>query len=66
VLYELDGVPEDGTLVHAGDEPLDDLPSAEIEPTDASNGLRMQEPPRIIGGGCLSHGEALSCLRIVS
>jgi len=39
VLHELDGMAEERALVHAGDEALDHVPGAQIEPRDAGDGL---------------------------
>ncbi len=57
VLYELDGVSEQRTFVHAGDEPLDDLAGAHVEPRDFGDGRGMQKAARIVffyGHGCYS------------
>src|SRR5262245_15923702 len=49
VLHELDGVPEEGAFVHAGDEPLDGLLGAQVEPRRAGNDRRVKEAARAVG-----------------
>src|SRR5262249_41575459 len=43
VLDELDGVPEERALVHAGDEPLDDVLGPQVEPGGAGHDLGGEE-----------------------
>src|SRR5205823_5798443 len=55
VLHELDGVPEKGALVHAGDEALDDVAGAQIKARDPCDRGRVQESARVVflrHGGC--------------
>ena len=52
MLDELDAVPEERALVHAGDEPFHDMPGTQIEPGDAGDGLGMQKPARVFFFGC--------------
>lgn len=48
VLDELDAVPEEGTLVHAGQETLDDLLRPQLQRRDTGDRLGMQKPTRIV------------------
>ena len=48
MLHELDAVAEERAAVHARDEPLHNLASAQIEARDTRNRLRMQETSGIV------------------
>ena len=58
VLHELDRVAEERAAVHAGDEALDDVLGAQVEPRDAGDRLGMQEAARIVFFG--GHGADLN------
>ena len=51
VLAELDRLAEVRAAVHAGEEALDDVPRAEIEPGDPLDRLRMQKSFGIVHRG---------------
>ena len=65
VLHELDGVPEHRALVHAGDEPLDDLASAKIEAGDLRDRRRVQKAQRAgVQGNRVAEAVRATVLRV--
>src|SRR5262245_44719772 len=50
MLYELDRMAEERTLVHAGQETLDGFLGAQVELRDAGDRIRVQEAARIVSG----------------
>ena len=65
VLDELDRVAEERDSVHAGDEPLDDLLGAQVEPADAGDDLGVEEAAGVVVFG-VGHGESPSDQRSVT
>ena len=56
VLDELDRVAEEPAFVHAGDEPLDHLLGAEVEPAGAGDCRRVEEAARVVEVAFVRHG----------